>query len=95
MVFQPKAKLHPFIDVVKRKFPWPILFGGNEVNLTDLFAIRRFNGESIDNYLAGFRNLKNSCYTSLLKAKVVKMALNGLNYSIRKKLINQQFLDLA
>ena len=39
--------------------------------------------------------MKNRCFTPIPEAKVVKMAMNGLDYGIRKKLVNQQFLDLA
>ena len=60
-----------------------------KVNLIDLFTIQMFNEESIDDCLAKFRNLKNKCYTPVLEADVVKMALYSLDYSIRKKLINQ------
>ena len=39
--------------------------------------------------------MKNRCFTPILEAKVVKMAMNGLDYKISKKLVNRQFFDLA
>ena len=66
-----------------------------KVSLTDFFIIRRGQGESIDDYLARFRTMKNRCFTLILELEIVKMAINGLNYSIKKKLVNLQFLNLA
>ena len=66
-----------------------------KISLIDQFSFRRLQGEPIDNYLAMFRNMKNRCFTPILEAKVVKMAINDLDYEIRKKLVNEQFLDLA
>ena len=40
--------------------------------------------------------MKNRCFTPIPEAEVVKMAMNGLDYGIRKKkLVNQQFSGLA
>ena len=65
------------------------------VNLTDLFSIRRGPGESIDKYLARFRVMRNRCFTPIPESEMVKMVANGLDFNIRKKLVNQQFLDLT
>ena len=64
------------------------------VSLTDLFTIRKGQRESIDDNLARFRMMKNRCFTPIPEYEMVKMATNGLHYSIRKKLVNLQFLDL-
>ena len=66
-----------------------------KVSLTNLFTIRRGQGESIDDYLATFRMMKNRCFTPIPESKMVKVPTNGLDYSIRKKLVNLQFFDLA
>ena len=60
------------------------------VNLTDLFTIRKGQRESIDDYLARFRAMKNRSFTHTLESEMVKMATNGLDYNIRKKLVNLQ-----
>ena len=39
--------------------------------------------------------MKNQCFTSILESEMVKMATNGLDYNIRKKLVNLLFLNLA
>ena len=60
------------------------------VNLTNLFTIRNGQMESIDDYLARFRAMKNRSFTHILEFEMVKMATNGLDYNIRKKLVNLQ-----
>ena len=69
--------------------------GEIRVSLTNLFTIRRGQGELIDDYLAIFKMMKNQCFTLIPKSEMAKMATNGLDYSIRKKLVNLQFLDLG
>ena len=39
--------------------------------------------------------MKNRSFTPIPESMMVKMATNGLDYSIRKKLVNLQFLNLA
>ena len=39
--------------------------------------------------------MKSKCFTPIPKVEIVKIVINGLNYSIRKKLVNQQSLDMA
>ena len=36
--------------------------------------------------------MKSKCFTPIPKVEIVKIVIN---YSIRKKLVNQQFLDIA
>ena len=53
-----------------------------KVSLTDLFNIRRFHGELMDDYLARFGVMKNKCFTPILEAEMVKIVIHGLDYSI-------------
>ena len=69
--------------------------GEMKVSFIDLVTIRQFNGKSIDYYLATFQIARNHYYIRILDVEVVNMAINGLNYDVRKKLVNQQFLDLS
>ena len=69
--------------------------GEMKVSLTDLFTVRRGLRESIDDYLARFRMMKNWCFIPIPESEMAKIATNGLDYSIRKKLVDLQFLDLA
>ena len=55
------------------------------MSLTDLFTIRRGQGEMINDYLARFKTVKNRCFTPIPDSEMVKIATNGLDYSIRKK----------
>ena len=57
--------------------------------------MRRHLGEPIENYIARFRHMKSKCFTPIPKAKMVKMVINGLQSNIRKKLVRQQFPNLA
>ena len=65
------------------------------MSLTGLFTIRRGQEESVDDYFTRFRMMKNRCFTPILELEMVKMVANGLDYNIRKKLVNLQFLDLT
>lgn len=51
--------------------------------------------ESIDDYLNTFRQLKTRCFTQLPKHKLVWMVVGGLEYFIRKELVNQKLRDMA
>ena len=66
-----------------------------KVSITDLFNIKRMVNESVDDYLNRFRQMKSRCFTPIPEHEIVKIATSGLDYSTRKKLINQQFLDMA
>ncbi|XP_057760294.1 uncharacterized protein LOC130980653 [Arachis stenosperma] len=63
--------------------------------LIDLFSVKPAEEESIDTYLAQFRNMRNKCFTPIPKSEVVKMATKGLEFGVRKKLVNQHTLDLS
>ena len=39
--------------------------------------------------------MKSKCFTLIIEVEMVKIVINGLDYSIREKLVNQQFLDMA
>lgn len=56
--------------------------------MTDLFNVKRAYNESIDDYLTRFRQMKSRCFTPISEMEVVKMAVGGLDYYVRKKLVN-------
>ena len=39
--------------------------------------------------------MKSRCFTPIPEAEVVKVAMNGLDYGIRNKLVKKHFLDLS
>jgi hypothetical protein len=58
-------------------------------------SVRRRKTESIDDYLNRFRLLKARCFTQVPEHELVKMAIGGLDYSVRKKLDTQHLRDMA
>lgn len=53
------------------------------------------NNESVNYYLARFRQMRSRCFTSIPEPEIVKIVTGGLGYYIRKKLDNQHFVGLA
>ena len=69
---------------LERLFHEQFFCGEMKVSLTNLFNIRRYHGESIDDYLARFRVMKNKCFTPIPEVEMVKIVINGLDYSMQK-----------
>ncbi|XP_052116406.1 uncharacterized protein LOC127746598 [Arachis duranensis] len=65
------------------------------VAITDLVALKREDGETIDDYMICFKNARSRCYVSLPKSEVVKIAIMGLGFYMRRKLLNVHIPDLA
>lgn len=51
--------------------------------------------ESIDDYLNRFRQLKARCFTQIPEHELVRMAIAGIKFLIRKWLLYQQIKDIA
>nr|KYP53627.1 Retrovirus-related Pol polyprotein from transposon opus [Cajanus cajan] len=66
-----------------------------KVSIVDLMNVKRQSHETLDDYLNRFRQLKSRCYTNVPEHELVKIAAIGLNFSIRKKLVNEQLRDMA
>ena len=67
----------------------------SKISLKELTSVRRKTSESIDDYLNRFWLLKSRCFTQVSEHELVEMALDGLDYSIRKKLDTQYLRDMA
>ena len=80
--------IHSWMQL-ERSFHEQFFRGEMNISLIDLFSIRWFQGELMDDYLARFRNMKNRCFTLILETEMVKIPMNGLDYGIKKKLVNQ------
>ncbi|RYR50215.1 hypothetical protein Ahy_A07g036817 isoform B [Arachis hypogaea] len=65
------------------------------VSLTNLLAIERDDGESIDDYIIRFKNGRNRCYVSVPESEIVKIVIKGLGLYMCRKLLNMHILDLA
>ena len=68
--------------------------GKVRIAIIDLANVRRKFGESIDNYLIRFRQLKSRCSTPIPEIELIKMAIKGLDFSLRKKLIEYHVVNM-
>nr|KYP46500.1 Transposon Ty3-I Gag-Pol polyprotein [Cajanus cajan] len=66
-----------------------------KVSIVDLMNVKRQSHETLDDYLNRFRQLKSRCYTNIPEHELVKIAATGLDFLIRKKLVNEQLRDMA
>ncbi|XP_057747373.1 uncharacterized protein LOC130966576 [Arachis stenosperma] len=69
--------------------------GEMNVAVTDLVALKREDGETIDDYLIRLKNARSRCYVTLLENEIVKIATMGLEFYMRMKLLNVHISDLA
>ncbi|XP_057747800.1 uncharacterized protein LOC130966995 [Arachis stenosperma] len=69
--------------------------GKMNVAVTDLVALKRKDGETIDDYLIRFKNARSRCYVTLPESEIVKIATMGLGFYMRRKLLNVHIPDLA
>ncbi|RYQ84081.1 hypothetical protein Ahy_B10g102982 [Arachis hypogaea] len=69
--------------------------GDLNVVVTDLVALKRDDGESIDEYMICFKNARSRCYVSLPESEVVKIVTMGLGFYMRWQLLNVHNSDLA
>ncbi|XP_016200173.1 uncharacterized protein LOC107641180 [Arachis ipaensis] len=69
--------------------------GELNVTVTDLVVLERKDGENIDDYMIRFKNARSRCYVSLPESEVVKIAVMGLGFYMRRKLLNVHIPDLA
>ncbi|XP_016185736.1 uncharacterized protein LOC107627418 [Arachis ipaensis] len=69
--------------------------GKMNVVVTNLLALRREDGKTIDDYMIHFKNARSRCYISLPENEVVKIAIMGIEFYMRRKLLNVHISDLA
>ena len=65
-----------------------------KVSLIDLATSKHFNSETIEDYLNRFWQMKSWCYSQIQEHELVRMATTSLDFSIWKKLVNQQVRDM-
>ena len=58
-------------------------------------SIKRHPNETIDDYLTRFRKLKSRCPTPVPEIELVKMAVKGLDYQVKKKILDHHIVDMA
>ncbi|XP_015945962.1 uncharacterized protein LOC107471031 [Arachis duranensis] len=69
--------------------------GEMNIAVTDLVALKREDGETIDDYLIHFKNARSRCYVTLPENEIVKIATMGLGFYMRRKLLNVHIPNLA
>lgn len=69
--------------------------GKCKISLKELASVRRKVVEIINGYLNRFKTLKARCFTQVPEHELVKLAVGGLDYFIRKKLDTQYLRDMA
>lgn len=80
---------------LERVFHDQFYMGQSKISLKELASVKRKLPESIDYYLNRFRLMKSRCFTQGPEHYLVEMAVNGLDYSIRKKLDTQYLRDMT
>ncbi|XP_059658949.1 uncharacterized protein LOC132305302 [Cornus florida] len=75
--------------------PWLKFYRAElEVSMADLSRLHQLPGESVMSFLSRFRRAKFKCNLSLPLEEYMKMAVNGLEFELRKKFEGVQFHDL-
>ncbi|XP_050908604.1 uncharacterized protein LOC127122283 [Lathyrus oleraceus] len=79
---------------LERLFHEQFYIGQSKISLKKLSSVKKKLIEPINYYLNRFQLLKSRCFTQVPENELVKM-VDGLDYSIRKKLDTQYMGDLA
>jgi len=69
--------------------------GETKVSLIDLATTKCSNSETIEDYLNMFRHMKSQCFTQIPEHELARIVAASFNFSIQKKLINQQVRDMT
>lgn len=71
---------------LEKAFHEQFCMGLSKNGLKELSSVRRKMTKSIDDYLSRFRIMKSICFIQVPEHELVKLATEGLDYSIRNKL---------
>ena len=80
---------------LERQFHEQFYRGEVRIALADLSSICRFPNEPIDDYLTRFRKFKSRCSVPIPEVELVKMAVKGLDYPVKKKVLDHHIVDMA
>jgi hypothetical protein len=81
---------------LEQKFYDHFFFGGYELDLVDLVALRQAKYESVNDYIRRFRDTRNRCFQiHLAEKQLAGLAFNGLRYYLKERLEGIQFFTLA
>ncbi|XP_059627695.1 uncharacterized protein LOC132270537 [Cornus florida] len=87
-----KAAANPWLK--EHLFPNALTGAELEVSMVGISRLHQLPGESVMSFLSKFRRAKFKCNLCLLLEEYVKMAVNGLEFKLRKKFEGVQFHDL-
>ncbi|RYR59334.1 hypothetical protein Ahy_A05g025201 [Arachis hypogaea] len=90
-----QTKFDNDMESVSTTFHAQFYRGELNVAVIDLVALKREDGETIDDYMIRFKNARSRCYVSLPESEVVKIAVMGLGFYMCQKLLNVHIPDLA
>ena len=62
--------------------------------MADLTRLKQKPDESAEQFIMRFKRIITRCHTTLPEAEYVKIAIDGLNFELRKKFEGITFLDL-
>jgi hypothetical protein len=64
------------------------------VSMADLARLKQKLDESTAKFIMRFKRIRTRCLTTLPKAEYIKIAIDGLNFELRKKFEGITFIDL-
>jgi hypothetical protein len=64
------------------------------VSMADLARLKQKLDESAEQFIMRFKRIRTRCHTTLPEAEYVKIAIDGLNFELRKKFKGITFVDL-
>ncbi|XP_059630882.1 uncharacterized protein LOC132273822 [Cornus florida] len=65
-----------------------------DVSMTDLSRLSQMLGKMAEDFIGKFKRVRHKCQVSLLETEYMSLALNGLDFELRKKFEGMQFQDL-
>ena len=64
------------------------------VSMADLVQLKQKPDESAEQFIMRFKRIRTRCHTTLPEAEYIKIAIDDLNFELRKKFEGITFVDL-
>jgi hypothetical protein len=81
-------------EEMKEKFQSHFARSNIGVSMADLARLKQKPDESAEQFIMRFKRIRTRCHTTLSEAEYVKIAIDGLNFELRKKFEGITFIDL-
>jgi hypothetical protein len=88
------ANFIEFWEEMEEKFQSHFTRSNIGVSMADLARLKQKPYESEEQFIMRFKRIKTRCHISLPEAEYVKIAIDGLNFELRKKFEGITFIDL-